>query len=68
MLGFVSHLCVVKSKLLVTEEPVERKGFPPSATWCLGVKGARIVLLLAGSSLGSWEGQEGPLDAAGLCG
>lgn len=60
--GFVSHLHIIKSKLLVTEEPVggssvtNRKGevFLPSATSCLGVKGAGITFLLAGASLGSW--------------
>lgn len=36
MSGFVSHLHVIKSKLLVIEEPVERGGFSPICYFMLG--------------------------------
>lgn len=52
MLGFVSYLHKIKSKLLVAGESVERRDFSPTS--CLGVEGARDMFLLAGTSLGSW--------------
>lgn len=36
MSGFVSHLHIIKSKLLVIEEPVERIGFSPICYFMLG--------------------------------
>lgn len=36
MSGFVSHLHVIKSKLLVIEEPVKRGGFSPICYFMLG--------------------------------
>lgn len=52
MSGFVSHLHVIKSKLLVIEEPVERGGFSPICYFMLGCEG--IMFLLAVVSLPSW--------------
>lgn len=67
MLGFVSHLCVIKSRLLVTEELVERRGFPPVCHFMLGcekswahVAPGRHLAWVQEPGRGGRAGKEGP--------
>lgn len=55
MSGFVSHLHVIKSKLLVIEEPVERGGFSSICYFMLGCERSQDhVSDQAVVSLASW--------------
>lgn len=67
MLGFVSHLSVIKSRLLVTEELVERRGFPPVCHFELGcekswahVAPGRHLAWVREPGKGGRVGKEGP--------
>ena len=72
MLGFVSHLHIIKSKLLVIEEPVERRGFSPVCRFMLGCErsqdcvspGRRLAGVLSAGS----EEEEGVRGGHPRCG